>query len=233
MDEHPGSQRIPLTLNKYLYGNADPVNHIDPSGNFSLLGVNISAANLNWAYTVSSIAFDLGAGNYAGASADIVQELVCTRFGRALCATAKRALGFFCNAIKCAKFAKKIVIGANANGVTLTKNLELSGIPKPAGSQAHHIVGGATKIGRKTRARLASFKIDVNSPSNGVFLPGCGESKAIGMIHCGKHTKEYEEAIADRLDHLTTREDILSELIEIRRELLSGAFEPLNMRAWR
>ena len=33
MDEHPGSQSIPLTLNKYLYGNADPVNHVDPGGN--------------------------------------------------------------------------------------------------------------------------------------------------------------------------------------------------------
>ena len=33
MDEHPGSQSIPLTLNKYLYGNADPVNHMDPGGN--------------------------------------------------------------------------------------------------------------------------------------------------------------------------------------------------------
>ena len=33
MDEHPGSPKIPLTLNKYLYGNADPVNSIDPSGN--------------------------------------------------------------------------------------------------------------------------------------------------------------------------------------------------------
>ena len=38
MDEHPGSQRIPLTLNKYLYGNADPVNTIDPSGYFGLGG---------------------------------------------------------------------------------------------------------------------------------------------------------------------------------------------------
>ena len=33
MDEHPGANRIPLTLNKYLYGNADPVNTVDPSGN--------------------------------------------------------------------------------------------------------------------------------------------------------------------------------------------------------
>ena len=45
MDEHPGSQSIPLTLNKYLYGNADPVNHVDPSGNMSLgdigAGLNI------------------------------------------------------------------------------------------------------------------------------------------------------------------------------------------------
>jgi RHS repeat-associated protein len=39
MDEHPGSQRIPLTLNKYLYGNADPVNHVDPSGYFTMGGV--------------------------------------------------------------------------------------------------------------------------------------------------------------------------------------------------
>ena len=42
MDEHPGSQSIPLTLNKYLYGNADPVNHMDPGGDFGLISVSAS-----------------------------------------------------------------------------------------------------------------------------------------------------------------------------------------------
>ena len=31
------AQSIPLTLNKYLYGNSDPVNHIDPGGDFTTL----------------------------------------------------------------------------------------------------------------------------------------------------------------------------------------------------
>lgn len=33
MDTFPGQQRNPLTLNRYLYTNANPVNFVDPSGN--------------------------------------------------------------------------------------------------------------------------------------------------------------------------------------------------------
>ena len=52
MDEHPGANRIPLTLNKYLYGNADPVNTVDPSGNFGLGGMMSAGMNIS----ISSIA---------------------------------------------------------------------------------------------------------------------------------------------------------------------------------
>ena len=35
-DTWMGNNSDPITLHKYLYGNADPVNHTDPTGNFSL-----------------------------------------------------------------------------------------------------------------------------------------------------------------------------------------------------
>jgi len=66
---------------------------------------------------------------------------------------------------------------------------------------------------------------------NGVFLPGCGNSKAIGMVHCGKHTKVYEEAVLDRLMHAVDQESAINILSDIRNELLSNTFIPLNRRA--
>lgn len=49
MDPHPGSQTAPLTLNPFLYGGANPVNHVDPTGwNYTLSGLmtvaSVSAA---------------------------------------------------------------------------------------------------------------------------------------------------------------------------------------------
>ncbi len=46
MDPFQGFPTRPLTLNKYLYGNGDPVNGIDPSGNYTLMQVSVGMAGL-------------------------------------------------------------------------------------------------------------------------------------------------------------------------------------------
>ena len=49
-DSYEGSASDPASLHKYLYANADPVGHMDPSGNISLIefvGVNIAIGTLS------------------------------------------------------------------------------------------------------------------------------------------------------------------------------------------
>ncbi len=55
MDTWMGHNSDPITLHKYLYGNADPANHTDPTGNFSL-GSFSAASTISGILTTASIA---------------------------------------------------------------------------------------------------------------------------------------------------------------------------------
>ena len=46
-DPHPGSIEEPLTLHRYLYSAADPVNNTDPSGLFFSLSVSLAAIGIS------------------------------------------------------------------------------------------------------------------------------------------------------------------------------------------
>jgi hypothetical protein len=58
MDSWVGGNSDPLSLHKYLYSGADPVNHIDPSGHFFSLGE--IAATLDIKTTLSTLQIDAG-----------------------------------------------------------------------------------------------------------------------------------------------------------------------------
>lgn len=73
MDTWQGNMSDPVTLHKYLYANANPVNMIDPTGNFSLGSVTSgigSALNLSLraynAYSNVTLLFDIARGNVTG-----------------------------------------------------------------------------------------------------------------------------------------------------------------------
>ncbi len=81
MDTWMGTNYDPVTLHKYLYGNVDPVNNIDPTGNFSIGSLSAGFSTLgrlagaaNSAISEASI---LGASTDPNADAsDVAKEVV-------------------------------------------------------------------------------------------------------------------------------------------------------------
>ena len=65
-DTWMGNNSDPVTLHKYLYANIDPVNNIDPTGNFSLGGlmsaINIASTLVTTAQTTYSL-FQIASGD--------------------------------------------------------------------------------------------------------------------------------------------------------------------------
>ena len=85
MDEHPGDHRIPLTLNKYLYANADPVNFRDPSGYMGLGSMGSAMSGMANMATMSIARYeitDLISSRFMGAIMDGVAHSLINSGGR-------------------------------------------------------------------------------------------------------------------------------------------------------
>ncbi len=83
MDSWGGIITDPITLHKYLYADCDPVNKIDPSGHFSILGV-MTAITIT--ATIASISIPIITGIYLAivnkvSVLDISQHYVRKMFG--------------------------------------------------------------------------------------------------------------------------------------------------------
>jgi len=78
MDSWGGIITDPITLHKYLYADCDPVNKIDPSGHFSILG---TLALVTYTVSIAAIALPVFAGIYL----TIVNKVSVLDYISALC----------------------------------------------------------------------------------------------------------------------------------------------------
>ena len=107
-----------------------------------------------------------------------------------------RALRLFYNV-----FGKKVHLrrSPTSSSADLDYNLRQVGETRPSGTQAHHIIPGNDGRAAVAQDILARHEININSPINGVYIPGCGSSSVIGSVHCGSHTSDYIDEVVSRL----------------------------------
>ena len=221
-DSFGGFSMDPPSLHKYSYAHGDPTNNVDPSGHMSLMELGSNLNTLSNLYTVASTAFDLATGNYIGA-AEGALDIVSAKFsfaGGAVTKLSKRAEALFARVWGS---GKKLKVTGDPSSTVLGDNLGVIGFPRPPGAQAHHLIGKVTEFGKKSRILLADkFKIDVNSPLNGVWLPDCKGPVGVMTMHCGKHAEAYERFVFNRLSLARTRDEAIVALAEVRRLLIHG-----------
>ena len=105
--------------------------------------------------------------------------------------------------------------------------------PPPYANAAHHIVAVNAEKAKDARDILNEYGIDINSASNGVFLPYKENSYVtIETMHNGSHITKYHEYVENELKdkigeikingRTVTSKDITNTLDDIRKGLLDG-----------
>ncbi|MEG1466938.1 MAG: AHH domain-containing protein [Hafnia sp.] len=104
--------------------------------------------------------------------------------------------------------------------------MEKAGIPRPANSEAHHIVPERAPSAGPARDILNKHGIDINGADNGVFLPSRHNTDGLpGIKHDGKHPNGHIADIYGRIkeaDRRGGKAQVLEELGAIRSILLSA-----------
>ncbi|MBC3917556.1 AHH domain-containing protein, partial [Undibacterium sp. CY18W] len=226
MDTYPGARTKPITINKYIYANANPIGMRDPSGRASL-GEQAAAGNI--ASTLGNLQANFGF-NLMNAAMDP------SGFGAASMAI---EAGFFL-AGPVSKAAAKLIgnvflkgktlkFVAKADSTILGDNLKVLGSFRCSECQAHHLVPGTAKVAEEARQILRKHDININSPLNGVWLKGASSpAEWAGAIHNGRHLDEYGRMVSKRLkdaDIEGGKLAVIEELQRIRNELFEEGSE--------
>ena len=112
----------------------------------------------------------------------------------------------------------------------LGRHLKYTGQKRPPNTAAHAIVSGSHDEARAARQILAKWKIRIDDPDNGVFLPR--DSRYIphpemknAVNHAKLHTDEYYVNITAMLSQSTTEYECRQTLQLIAQSLQDGTLE--------
>jgi len=108
----------------------------------------------------------------------------------------------------------------------LARYLEISGVKRPPGYAAHHIVAGDAAAAVEARSVLNRFGIGINDAVNGVFLPANRATQVIAgkTFHSTLHTDAYFEAVNEALREATTKQEVIEILRRIGKALEAGEY---------
>ena len=86
---------------------------------------------------------------------------------------------------------------------------------------AHHIVAKKMLKASEAQKILDNYKIGINSPYNGIFLP---TKKGVSnrAYHCSLHTHQYVEYVNNELSKAESKKDAYRILSEIAKLLMEG-----------
>ncbi len=172
MDTFPGFEQSPISLHKYAYANANPINRIDPSGNFSLSEIGISASIVDSLQTIN-FGFRLGSFCKLVAKAKMLQTLLAV-----LSITSQ--LNFTATAGEAGLDYTYYPKGLNLSGIDELSFKHVM-LPGPRGFYA-----GGTKTefaAKKTGKEKKSFGVEYD-PILGVTLTSGVEKKILALKMC-------------------------------------------------
>lgn len=119
--------------------------------------------------------------------------------------------------------------GKPANAAVLRRNLFKSMerenenlVNAFGGAAAHHVVPGDDPRAKACRKILEKFKIDINSPENGILLPEKSNSIFKGTLHKTGHSDHYIKSVYVRLKDCKSKEEAVEALYQIKYDLYNG-----------
>ena len=235
-DTYRGDNKIPLSLNYYIYCYNNPIRYVDRSGNIPIdtladvasaisslknLVDDPSLTNLGYlALDAIALAAPYVPGSYAAKGISKIDDVTEISKGIDKVDNTIDGLKAIDNSGNTTVFRH-----GKPSSKKLRSNMIAAGIKVPNfANDAHHIVASNHPKAKASKAILEHYEIDINSAENGVFLPR-QRGTSTATFHPGlSNSTAYYTKVQGLLESASNREDAIKVLNYIANELQKGTF---------